>query len=295
MVSVLLADWGQTKVIASPSHDGKYPNPFRTMKKAFLRMTLVTLSALLGACSKTPAPAPQALTLFVSASLTDVIREVGAAFKQTHEVELYYNFASSGALAQQLLAAPRADLYLSASQRWMDAVEAGGRLLDGTRRTLLSNTLVVIANRGTEVRLQSPADLEHLPFQYLSVGDPAHVPAGRYAKQWLASIPSGDGQSLWDKLAPRLSPAPDVRAALIQVEGSADALGIVYRTDYMARKDKVRRLYEVPPGQGPAIQYPAAILRASESPELAQAFLDFLGSPEAIALFEQHGFIVIPQ
>jgi len=260
-------------------------------------LVLLVILTLLTACGKQPdsQEAPAKLTLFVAASLTDVIQEVGNAFKQTHEVALYYNFASSGALAQQLLASPRADLYLSASQRWMDEVEAGNRLLDGTRQTLLSNSLVVIANKNSDSRMQSPSDLERLAFNYLSIGDPAHVPAGRYAKQWLELISAGQGQSLWDTLAARLSPAPDVRAALMQVEGSADAIGIVYRTDYMARKDKVRLLYEVPLDEGPQIQYPAAVIRSSASQMLAQKFLNYLSSPEATSIFEKHGFMVMPE
>ena len=231
----------------------------------------------------------ETLTLFVAASLTDVIQEIGDAYRKDHPVEIVYNFASSGALAQQLLASPRADLFLSASEKWMDAVENGGKLKSGTRRTFLSNHLVVIANAKSDYTLNTPAELAKLPFRYLSIGDPASVPAGRYAKSWLSSI-SSEGGSLWDKVSNRISPAPDVRSALIQVEGSMDVVGIVYETDYKVRPDGLRLLYRVPTGEGPKISYAVGILGATQLPDLTQDFLNYLGTPEISRMFEKYGF-----
>ena len=244
---------------------------------------------VLGACRKSEQPV-ETLTLFVAASLTDVIQEIGDEYKKDHPVEIVYNFASSGALAQQLLASPRADLYLSASEKWMDAVEDGGKLRDGTRRTFLSNHLVVIANVKSEYAMDAPTELGSLPFRYLSIGDPASVPAGRYAKQWLSSVVSDDGGNLWDLVSDRVSPAPDVRSALIQVEGSVDVAGVVYETDYKARPEKLRLLYRVSTEEGPRISYSVAILDETKVTDLTQDFLDFLSTPEISELFGKHGF-----
>jgi molybdate transport system substrate-binding protein len=239
--------------------------------------------------------ATKTLTVFVAASLTDVIQEVSVEFKKAHDVDIFHNFASSGALAQQLLASPRADLYVSASQRWTDAVERGGRIKDGTRRTLLSNTLVVIGHPSSTRAFEAPSDLLEWPFRFLAIGDPDSVPAGRYAKIWLESVRVDAATTLWEELQGRVSPAPDVRAALAQVEGSADVIGIVYRTDTIASGGQVRLLYEVPVEDGPKIEYPAAILRETPEPELAAEFLRFLSGPKARTLFEKHGFAVIEQ
>ena len=231
----------------------------------------------------------ETLTLFVAASLTDVIQEIGDAYRRDHPVEIVYNFASSGALAQQLLASPRADLFLSASEKWMDAVEDGGKLKPDTRRTFLSNHLVVIANAKSGYALNAPIELASLPFRYLSVGDPASVPAGRYAKSWLSSVSLESG-SLWDKVSDRISPAPDVRSALIQVEGSMDVVGIVYETDYKVRPEGLRLLYRVPTGEGPKISYAIGILNETQLPDVAQDFLNYLGTPEISGMFEKYGF-----
>ncbi|MDP0494913.1 MAG: molybdate ABC transporter substrate-binding protein [Verrucomicrobiota bacterium JB024] len=236
-------------------------------------------------------PAPT-LTVYVAASLTDVIQEIGKDFEAEHPVKLVYNFASSGALAQQIMAAPRADVFLSANERWMNEVEKAGQVIDGTRRPLLQNTLVVIANPAGAYAMSGPLDLPGMDFKFLSIGDPGHVPAGSYTKKWLESVKSPDGATVWSQVESRLSPAPDVRAALAQVEGKSDVIGVVYRTDYMAHKDKVKLLYEVPTGGVIDITYSVAALSASEHPELAKAFVDFLFTPEAQKRLGEEGFIV---
>ena len=266
----------------------------RTNQYLFLITIFALLTALLG-CGKNSEKAAEtpSLTLFVAASLTDVLQEIGDAYSQNNSVDMVYNFAGSGALARQLLEVPRADLFLSASERWMDRVEEGNRLLSGSRYTLLSNSLVVIANKGADYEIASPTDLCGPSFRYISIGDPASVPAGRYARRWLESLQCPDGSSVWNRIENRVAPAPDVRAALAQVEGSVDVVGIVYRTDYIARQEAVRLVYELPVSKGPKIEYPVAVIKATESPDLARAFLEFLGGSTARVLFAEHGFTLI--
>jgi len=259
---------------------------------------LLLLGALwLAGCGSERGPTSEGktLTLFAAASLTDAIKEIGDAFGQRHEVAMVYNFASSGALAQQLMAAPRADVFFSASEQWMNAVADAGLLLDGTRRSLLSNQLVVIANPRSEYALTELADLCELEFAYLAVGDPNSVPVGRYAKGFLESVACGDGVSAWQRLEERISPAPDARAALAQVVGRRDTLGIVYRTDAYARSDEVRVVWEIPAAEEPKIRYPVAVLRGSGYTEVAGDFLAYLGSEKARRRFEAAGFKVMAE
>lgn len=267
----------------------------RSRGRAPLVAAIMLLVAMAPGCEQTrTSEEDSSLTLFVAASLGDVIERVGAEYERTHDVELVYNFGGSGALAQQLLASPRADLFVSASQRWMDVLQERGRLVGSSRRTLLSNELVVIANRRSDLRLDSPADLCAADFEHLSIGDPEFVPGGGYAREWLRSVPCPDGGSLWSLMRDRIAPAPDVRAALTQVAGNIDVVGIVYRTDYAARPDAVRLLYEVPVEGGPDIEYPAAVIATSTAPELARDLLDTLQGPAARAVFEEHGFSAPP-
>ncbi len=263
----------------------------KLMKQIFILIVSCATLCFAG-CGKKNAET-KSLTLFVAASLTDVIQEISAEFKKEHNVEIFHNFGSSGALAQQILASPRADLFFSADQRWMNEVANGGRIKDGTRRTLLSNRLVVIGHRSSTWELEDPAALSKLPFRFLAIGDPASVPAGKYAKTWLESLKGDGGNTLWNEVEVqgRISPAPDVRAALAQVEARSDVIGIVYGTDYSASGGKVRVIWEVQ--DGPKIEYPVAILSETPEAKLAAEFLTFLRSPEARKLFEKHGFAVV--
>jgi len=264
------------------------------MKRMQLWLILIFGLGLLGGCGKrdkTEAVTEPTLTLYVAAGLTDVVQEIGNLYMQEHDVELVYNFASSGALAQQLMAAPRADVYLSASLRWMDEVEESGHVLEGSRRELFRNGLVVIANPSSSYSMQAPDDLQRMTFKYLAVGDPASVPAGRYAKQWLAGVKLPVGDNVWASLQGRLSPAPDVRAAMGQVLGSADVIGVVYRTDYMARSDELKLIYDLPVESGPDIRFSGAVIRESELPEEGARFLAFMQSEAASELLKEAGFI----
>ena len=240
----------------------------------------------------TTAQQPVELTVFAAASLTDVMGELAVPFEQAHDVKIVFNFAGSNTLAQQIVAAPKADVFISASEKWMDTVEKANDIAPETRKSVLSNTLVVVANPASTFAMTKPEELPALGFRFLALGDPEAVPAGKYAKQWLTGIKVGEGTA-WDRVKDRVSPAPDVRSALGQVEGKEDVVGIVYSTDFISAKGKVRLLYAIPASAKLSITYPAAVLREAPQPELARAFLEYLSSAEAKAIFEKYGFTVL--
>jgi molybdate transport system substrate-binding protein len=227
--------------------------------------------ALLAAFAAQP---PRSIDVFAAASLRDALTEVGVAYERQAGVAVAFNFAGSNTLAQQIVASGAGDVFVSADERWMDEVEKAGRVLGGTRRIVLANRLVVIARRDATAAVLKPEDLATASYRALSMGDPDAVPAGRYAKAALKG-------PVWEAIAARVVPAPDVRAALALVESDPEIVGIVYRTDALA-SPKVRVLAEIP---GEAA-YPAAALR--EGP--GRGFVEFLSSPQARAIFERHGF-----
>lgn len=241
---------------------------------------------LLGSLS---AANPEELTVFAAASLTDVMKELAVPFEKEHSVTVVYNFAGSNTLAQQITASPnKADVFLSASEKWMDTVEKAGAVAEGTRKSLLTNTLVVVAPLDSTYIMKEPVDLVGLDFKFLALGNPDAVPAGKYAKSWLSGIKLESG-TLWDSVKGKVSPAPDVRAALAQVEGRSDVVGIVYSTDFSSSGGKVKVIYRVPP-EGLGISYPGAVLKEAKHPELAKAFLEYLSTPEASGIFTKYGF-----
>jgi molybdate transport system substrate-binding protein len=221
--------------------------------------------------------------VFAAASTSGVMQEIGRAFETTSGTRVELSFAGSNELARQITAGAPADVFLAASPREMDALERAGKVAKDERVDLLSNELVVVVPASSSTRVDSPADLEALP--RLALADPVAVPAGMYAKSWLVA------QGLWDRLAPKVVPALDVRAALAAVASGSLPAGIVYRTD-AASSPAVRIVLAVPRTAGPAIVYPVAPIKNARSP-LARPFVAFLQGPQAREAFARAGFIVI--
>ncbi len=243
-------------------------------------------------CGEAGVQAGEAVELVVNAatSTRDPLQAIEAAYERDHGLELTFNFGSSGDLSNQIVAAAKADVFLSADEREMDRVEAAKLVADGTRRPLLSNQLVVIEPADGPSVFARPFEASQLAgpgVRFLSLGNVESVPAGRYARAWL------EEQGLWSAVSGRILPGIDVRAALAAVESGGAQAGIVYRTD-VARSRKVRVVHEVPRDEGPGISYPIAVLSGRPNEEEARAFADFLASPAARATFEEAGFVFLP-
>jgi molybdate transport system substrate-binding protein len=232
------------------------------------------------------------LLVFAAASLSDVLREIGDLYMNHSEADLVFNFTGSNVLAQQILASPKADVFVSANEEWMTVVEQAGRIEAGASQSLLSNTLVLIAHSDSPWKVDVATDLCQLDFRFLALGNPEAVPAGRYAKQWLETL-ACRGENAWDTVAERISPAPDVRAVVGQVEASKGVLGIVYQTDYAAARDRVQLLYRVSAKEGPPIRYAVSRLQNTKDPQAAESFVEFLFSDAARGIFIEHGFLLL--
>jgi molybdate transport system substrate-binding protein len=232
-------------------------------------------------------PAPVELTVYAATSLRDALQELGKAFEEKGGDKLTFNFGSSGDLSRQIVAANQADFFFSADEQELDRVEQAGLVEAGTRRALLSNQLVVIEPAGTPSLFRSPFGPEQLAsaeLELLSLANTDTVPAGKYARAWLQS------RGVWDRVASKVLPGVDVRAALAAVESGGARAGIVYRTD-AARSSKVRVVFAVPMAEGPPISYPLAVLVQRPNAVHAQQLAQFLASEEALAVFERHGFL----
>lgn len=249
---------------------------------------VLLLCCLLG-CTPDSGQKPQ-IMVFAAASLHDVLLGVGSRFEQEHGIKVNYNFAGSNVLAQQLIAAPKADLFISANKAWMRRLGQAGRIVPGSRQVVLGNRLVVVVNQNSNLQ-GDPEELFCKPdFKHLSIGNPQAVPAGIYTRQWLEKLSCGN-TTAWDAVADRITPAPNVRAALGLVEADRDIPGIVYATD-AAMSDKVSVIYQVSGNNAPDIAYHAALVENKSSHEKTRLFLQFLSGEQAGEVFKSYGFSV---
>ena len=231
------------------------------------------------------APAHPAITVSAAVSLTDALAAVAKIYTPAFGGPVRFNFGASNVLARQIVNGAPVDLFISADDRQMDVVARAGLLQDGSRIDLLTNQLAVVVPGDRPETLTSVRALTDPRFRRIAIGDPAAVPAGVYAKQYL------EREGLWEALEPRLVPSVSVRAALGAVESGAVDAAIVYRTDARL-STRASVAWVVPRERGPNIVYPGAVVRTAAHPEDARRFLDFLRGASAAPVFERFGFTI---
>lgn len=218
-----------------------------------------------------------------AASLTNAFQAVKPAFEAAHPgTRVTLNFAASGALLRQIDQGAPVDVFASADQETMDRAEQQGLLETSTRADFARNVLVLVVPADSRKSIVAAPDLRQEAVDRVAVGDPAYVPAGRYAKQALESV------SLWEALQPKVILANSVRQVLDYVSRGEVAAGFVYGTDAKLRSDTVR-VIQTMGGHAP-ILYPVAVVRASTQQDLAGQFVAFLQTPESRAVLAQFGF-----
>ncbi len=258
------------------------------MRTFLSRRPLVAALTALALVSSPLRAAADEVTVFAAASLTDALGVVGEAWMAETGNTAIFSFAGSSALARQIQEGAPADIFISASVSWMDEVEGSGDLRDGTRRDILGNTLVLIAHGQDAAPVTIDADLDlagMLGDERLAMALVDSVPAGVYGKAALTAL------GLWDSVEPLVAQADNVRAALAFVAQNEAPYGIVYATD-AAVQDDVSIVGTFPAGTHDPITYPAAITAQATSGQ-AQAFLDYLSSDAARAIWEEYGFTVL--
>jgi molybdate transport system substrate-binding protein len=222
------------------------------------------------------------VTLSVAASLTNAFNDLITAFNASSpDVQFQPNYASSGSLAKQIEQGAPADIFVSANPKWMAYLLEKELIAEGTDKILVYNTLVFV---GTTDQASSLADLPGLA--RIALGTPESVPAGQYAKQAM------ENANIYATLEAdsKLVMAKDVRQALVYADrGEVDG-AFVYKTDaLLATQAKI--LFTVPADLHTEVSYPLGLTVEGAKKAEARAFYDFLGSAEALAIFEKYGFL----
>lgn len=258
------------------------------MRRALARWAVMGAGALVWAALPGRAGA-EGVLVFAAASLTNVLDRIGAAWTARSGHAVVLSYAGSSALARQIQAGAPADVFISASRDWIEALVASGDVQPASVRDVAGNRLVLIAHgsQAAPVVLDRDLDLAALLGDgRLSMALVDAVPAGIYGRQALASL------GLWDDVAPVVAQSDNVRTALAFVAQGEAPLGIVYATD-AAVQDNVTVIATFPPDSHAPIRYPAALTTHSASP-VAQDFLAFLTAPPAQAIWAEFGFVTGP-
>jgi molybdate transport system substrate-binding protein len=243
---------------------------------------LILLPLLLAATVAGSAP-ERSVHVFAAASLKDAMTEIARGFERENKgVKVVLSFAGSQQLAAQIQFGAPADVFASASPQHMDKVE----YVKSTRRVLTGNRLVVAVPRTSTL----VSSLANLPKAQRIVIAAAPVPAGGYTRSMLAKAARRFGED-WKRavLARVVSAENDVRSVLAKVAlGEADA-GIVYSSDALSAKDKVRAI-SIPDALNEIAVYPIAVVAGSKSQAAAKSFVSFSVSAKGQAALKKWGF-----
>ncbi len=267
----------------------RQPTPWQQRGRGVFRVVLLLL--LLARWPAPPAEAaageaPRELVVFAAASLREACTALQAPFEQSHPgLQLRFNFAGSQELRTHLEQGARADVFLSADGRQMELAQKAGVV--GPELPLVSNLPVLIVPKANPAGLQRFADLPSV--KRLVLGAP-EVPIGRYTLELLQranQVLGGDFSARVE--AKVVSRELNVKQVLTKVLlGEADA-GIVYQSDAQAALGKVQVL-PIPKDINVVAHYPMAVVQRSAQPALASAYLQFLVSSPAQAVFAASGF-----
>ena len=271
------------------------------MKKRTLSLLLSLACALtLTACGSGGDGDQTELTVFAAASLTETLTEIAEAYQAENPgVVLVFNFASSGDLLTQIAEGAQCDLFLSAAPKQMDAMD--GSLIGDAERNpdsldlidadsrlnLLENKVVLAVPEGNPKGIESFDQLAELLRSgdvFLAMGN-SDVPVGQYTQKIFAYYGLDEAALA---AAGVLTYGSDVKEVTTQVGEAAVDCGVIYATDaFSAGLESVDEATAEICGQ---VIYPAAVLKGSQHPEEARAFLDYLTGDEAGRVFERVGF-----
>lgn len=253
---------------------------------------LAAIAWLLAACSG--GESSPGLVVGVASSAAGALDAITAEWTASGGVPIRLSSASSSTLARQVERGSPVDVFVSADRAWVDYLVDAGLGDPESIRVLCRNRLVLYLKspRGDwPPPSKSPIDIGASETAWVSApegpwstGDPRHVPLGRYAREALLAL------GWWDRLEPKLLPAADARAAVRLVEmGQAD-FGVGYATDVLGTAWVSR-----PFDSDLHLPIEVIAIRTAGASEGAQAFMDYLGGPEAALHLEAAGFLMEPR
>ncbi|CAM2812884.1 molybdate ABC transporter substrate-binding protein [Acinetobacter celticus] len=250
------------------------------MKNLMIGVVLFSL------CNLTQA---ETVKVYAAASLTNAISDIAVIYEKQHpQTDIVPVFGASSALAKQIEAGAKSDLFFSADVDWMNYLIKKQIIDENKSKALLLNQLVLISPKNLNIAFKAQPNFNFAQsFKgHLCTGQMESVPAGKYAKQSLIKL------NWLGSLKGRIVGTDDVRSALAFVERGECDVGIVYKTDALISK-KVKVIGTFPENSHHPILYPLALTQQGEKNRDAVQFEKFVkSSPQAKIIFQKYGFSI---
>lgn len=217
------------------------------------------------------------VTVFAAASLQDAFEKLAASFQDAHPgARIAFDFQGSQDLVTALDGGSPADVLATANNSTM--TDAANKGLVGEQTEFATNVLTLIVPAG------NPAGVTGINDGSLDKADlvicAPEVPCGEATQKLAAEFgvtlnPVSEEQKV-----------TDVRG---KVESGEAQAGIVYTTDAAKAGDKVEAI--ALPANSVINHYPIALTKSAANPQAAQAFIDYVLSPEGQKVLQDtYGF-----
>ena len=227
------------------------------------------------------------LIVFAAASLTETLNAIAQDYSAENPgVAFRFNFDSSGTLKTQIEEGADCDLFLSAAQKQMNALQDEDLINTNTRVDLLENKVVLAVPEGNPADIQSFEDIGTDQCKRIALGN-EDVPVGSYSVEILTNLGILDELESGNKI----TYGSNVKEVTTQVKEAAADCGIVYATD--AFSAGLETVDQATVEECSPVIYPAALTASTEHADEAQAFLDYLTTDDAAAIFASVGFAMV--
>lgn len=230
------------------------------------------------------------LNVFAAASMTESLEELKAVFEDENPgINLVFNFDSSGTLKTQISEGAACDVFISAAQKQMDALDPNSDTKDSeitidpaSRFDLLENEVTLAVKEDSDKDITSFDDIKTDKVETIALGN-ADVPVGQYSESLLKNM------GIWDMIQDKISFGSNVKEVTSWVTEGAVDCGIIYSTDSKAAGLKIVDTAD-PDMLDKKVIYPAALMENSPNREASEKFLEFLKTDKAREVFTKYGF-----
>lgn len=242
------------------------------------------------------------IQVFIAASLNTVMTDLAAKYNENHpDVEIVYNADSSGKLMEQIENGFACDIFFSAATKQMDQLETDGLLVDGSRKNVVNNQVVVVTRKDSGTAVTGLADIGKASSIAMADGS---VPVGKYTRQALVNLglleQTDDVSAITTKEVSdalggvEISEQGNVSQVLTAVAEGNCEVGTIYYSDTCGYEDQLDILEKVSYDLTGNVIYPIALVKNDEATEAetaaAEEFLTYVTSDEAKSVFDSYYF-----
>lgn len=242
------------------------------------------------------------IQVFIAASLHTVMEELAEKYQQEHpNVKITFHADSSGRLLTQIQEGYECDLFFSAAQKQMDTLEKDGFVVEGTRKDVVNNQVVVLTRKDSGTSVTGLSSLGKAKSIAMAGGS---VPVGKYTREALVSLKilentEDNSKITTEQIAKALgeveiSEQDNVSKVLVTVIEGACEVGTTYYSDIYGYEEQVEVLEAVSYDLTGDVRYPICCVNNPATDELqketAEDFRQYILSEEAKIIFENYYF-----